>query len=469
MKKKLTSSLTAKLFLLTSAVLIVCCFATYLFIVWAVPNTYENKPDLEGAELAASQLAQEFDLIPIEQYAIQAEALQAIANDNLEGDLDIHIFDGSGAEVSLHDISELTGKSISDYPTNKRTREHNIHFADRDETYSMAYVDSSKAVNQALDALQAVLPYLVIMVLAVSLLTAFVYSKIVTAPAKEISRVSRKMAALDFDAHAKTSRTDELGEVSNNLNALSQKLSSTLGELESANVKLAEDFQREKQMEHQRSELFASLSHELKTPITIAKGQLQGMIAGVGRYKDRDAYLVQSLDAMTRLEQMVQELLIISRTDSPDYTCHRVPLDLSELIHRCLIAQEDMFILKDISLSCDMADSIDFCGDRQLLERAFTNIIVNALTYSPSGNSLKVTMTQSETGIRCRFENTGVHIEVDDLEHLLEPFYRAEQSRNRETGGSGLGLYIVKQVMDLHGAHCHIENTERGVAATVEL
>ncbi len=114
--------------------------------------------------------------------------------------------------------------------------------------------------------------------------------------------------------------------------------------MQEANQKLQADFDMERQLERQRAEFFSAASHELKTPITIIKGQLQGMLYQVGRYKDRETYLAKSLENTDTLGKMVQELLTISRFDTPGYTCKKSNLNLSNLINDRLAAFEDLFM-----------------------------------------------------------------------------------------------------------------------------
>lgn len=469
MIKKLKSSLTAKIFIITALLLTICCIATYSFIVWMVPKTYPNQVDLTQAELLAYEAVQEFRQTKMEYFPFLAESLQGAADVHYNGDVELHIFDSNGHEIALYDLSEQTGKTISDYPPEKRTQEYGFSFSDDSGTYRLVYVDNSQAVNQAIEALDNVFPYLLITVLCISLLTSFAYSRYITAPIKKINCAARKMVAMDFDVKSKTRRTDELGEVSGSLNLLSEKLSASLNELEQANSKLVEDYNREKQMEKQRTELFSSVSHELKTPITIVKGQLQGMLGGVGRYKDRDTYLVQSLEAVTRLEMMVQELLTVSRMEAPDYTCNRESFDLAALIKQCLTEQEDLIIRNEIEMVSDLPKSLIYVGDAQLLKRAFSNLIGNALTYSPQKSTIVLSLSAEDTGAKFSIENTGVHIDDADLIRIFEAFYRTDQSRNRQTGGSGLGLYIVKKVMALHNAEYDMQNSQEGVVFTAKL
>ena len=106
-------------------------------------------------------------------------------------------------------------------------------------------------------------------------------------------------------------------------------------------------------------------------------------------------------------------------------------------------------------------------GDMGLLQKVVDNLLGNAATYSPPGNSVRVNLRQVEEKVYLTIENTGVHIPEDDISKLFEPFYRVEQSRNRQTGGSGLGLYIVKTIINLHNAEVSVQNTDDGVSIKV--
>ncbi|WIV13757.1 HAMP domain-containing sensor histidine kinase [Proteiniborus sp. MB09-C3] len=464
MIKKYKSSLTTKIFLLTMLLLTICCIATYAFIAWLIPKTYPNQVDLEAVKSFADNITEELKHVDYDDIMVIAMDIEKTAQDRYGDGVELHIFDKSGLEVFGNGSLK---KDIKDYYAIQRTREYRFTFADNTEEFTFFFADGSQAVNYAVEAVNRIFPYLIVMVLVISIFAAFVYSRYITYPIVKISKASKKMIALDFDLNYKTSRTDELGTVYHNLSALAEKLSFTLKELEKTNAQLSDDINRERQLEQQRTELFSAISHELKTPITIVKGQLQGMISGIGRYKDRDTYLIQSLQALNGLETMVQELLIISRMEAPEYVCSRKPFDLALLVKQCLIAQEDAFIQNEMQLNTDLPDNVIYNGDIQLLKRVFDNLIINALKYSPAGNRVSVSMTTRDESIYFSIENTGTHIAEEDLSRIFEAFYRPDHSRSRQTGGSGLGLYIVKRVLDMHEAKYGMENSKDGVIFTI--
>lgn len=349
------------------------------------------------------------------------------------------------------------------------TTRYRFCFANSDVEYTVFIAKNTEKESQITEALQKAIPVLSVVILAVSIVTSFFYTVYMTTHIKRISKISKQMAALNFSGLCDVRRTDEIGVLSGSLNELSRKLSSALSELQSANEQLQADIDKERELERQRIDFFSAASHELKTPITIIKGQLQGMLYQVGRYKDRDTYLAESLAATDTLEKMVQELLTLSRLDTPGYVCKKSEFDFSNLINECLSACEDLFMQRELTVESFISPDVSVSGDIRLLQKVLDNLLGNAAAYSPAGNRISVKLWQIDDKAKLTIENTGVHIPDGDIPKLFEAFYRVDQSRNRQTGGTGLGLYIVKTILDLHGAEIKIENTRQGVMVSVQL
>ena len=466
MIRKIRSKLSVKVFFITLQLVAACCSVTYLCIARFAPYVYSH--ELAEAEELAELFATELSNIPQDEVPFFLPNYDDMLADRFDGEFIIRIFNSSGEEVTLPHLDTITGRKVEDFKSGDLSKPYAVSLLDGGEEYSLLIAKNAGKESQVVEALQKSLPILGIVVLVVSIIAAFFYSWYMTAPIKKVSRLSKQMADMDFSGLCSTTRTDEIGVLSISLNTLSQKLGAALSDLQEANQKLQADIDMERQLERQRVEFFSAASHELKTPITIIKGQLQGMLYQVGRYKDRETYLAQSLEVTDNLEKMVQELLTISRLDTPGYAFNPSHIHLDELIQNRLTANEDLFMQRELTVEKDISPEVCISGDLQLLQKAVDNLLGNAAAYSPAGERITVKVWQAAEKAHLTIENTGVHIPDGDISKLFEAFYRVEQSRNRQTGGTGLGLYIVKTILDLHGAAIKIENTAQGVKVSVQ-
>ena len=316
-----------------------------------------------------------------------------------------------------------------------------------------------KAVNQAAEAMKQILPFLTLAILGASVLSAFFYAGLITKPIVTISAIAARIAGQDFDARWTDQRSDEIGRLGESLNALSDNLSGALTRLQEANAALRQDVERERETERQRSAFFSAASHELKTPVTILKGQLSGMLAQIGVYRDREKYLARALEVTGRMESLIQEILTISRIQSGSFSLEAGEIDLGALLHRQLEMDRELLEQKRLSLEQRIALPTMVRGHPGLLANAMDNLLMNAILYSPPGACVRVTLE----GRRLTIENTGVYIPLQALPQLFTPFYRVEPSRNRQSGGSGLGLYLVGSILSLHRASYQIQNIRDGV------
>jgi two-component system sensor histidine kinase VanS len=262
-------------------------------------------------------------------------------------------------------------------------------------------------------------------------------------------------------------RSDEIGVLAESLNTLAQNLDTALRDLKSANNKLQEDIERERKQEKKRRDFFAAVSHELKTPITIIKGELEGMIQNIGIYKNRDQYLRHSLKTAMTMEKLVQEILSVTKMEVDGFTLDLKEVDLSRLVDTCCRQIAGIAEDKSIKVDTSIEKNVMIHADKKLLSKAFSNVMNNAVFHSPVGALIQMKLSELKKTIILSVENSGVHIGQDDMDQLFTPFYRTDKSHNRQSGGSGLGLYITKTILDLHKAMYKIENTENGVKFTI--
>lgn len=440
-------------------------FLVYIILAWYTPKTYSNTLNVtldEQTKMFISEISQ----MPIEEAgAIFDNFLDYQNVDRME------LFEDKGNRVNLPTersddndvVIETTAWENEDYDAPIISNSYTFSFLDKSTNYTLVVYGAAGQVAELQRAFKKVFPLIAFIVFCVSLVTAWIFSHLITKPVLKISRISKEMSELQFEWQLDEQRTDELGTLAKNLNYLSQKLNVTLNDLQVANRKLQLDIEHEKALEQARTNFFSAASHELKTPITIIKGQLEGMLLGIGVYKDRDKYLTRALEIANTLETMVQEILTISRMETVGDDFKKGHLDCVKIIKAYLNETEDLIAEKDLQIHLDILPSAFISGNKMLIEKVFSNLIGNAFKYSPQKADIWISILLQHEQIVFSVENTGVHIPENSIPRLFDAFYRVDQSRNRKTGGSGLGLYIVQEILHQYGSECTVCNTQSGV------
>ncbi len=338
-----------------------------------------------------------------------------------------------------------------------------IHFLNDQNNYTLLISSPVQPIDEASEVILLLLPYMLGFILIISLVGAFIYSKLIAKPLLNLNMMAKRLSGLDFSTQGTRHSNDEIGELTNSLNEMAINLQRTMDELRHANAQLKDDIQKEREMEAKRREFVATISHELKTPITAVSGQLEGMIHQIGAYKDRDKYLKQSYQIMKDMEQLVQELLTLSKLDSAHLEPKFEEVNFSELIEESMEAYSYIVSTQQIKLKQSLEPNLLIWADQALLRKALSNILGNAFHYATEAKQVEVSLTREGSEWCLSVHNSGAQIDEVHFKHLFEPFYRIEKSRSRKTGGSGLGLFIVKKILDLHQFKYEISNTDRGV------
>lgn len=496
LRRKISESLTARIFLITAWVLLGAGGVTFGLVALAAPVTYttvinddltRQVDDLLG-DLARSSFE---DCGPLLDAFIRTTGASAallgpdgeiaatgslLAAQSLREDDPTMV--GAASECIVTSVDDTaavaweTGTAEAKDMVSVTMSEQDamlvdVRFADQQELYSLCVTPRIEAENVAVRALIQMAPWLLLTLLAFSLLCALVYSRYITRPIVRLSGIAGKMAELDFTWECGEERRDEIGKLGRSLDEMSRRLSTALRELENANHALRGEVEQERELDRQRMAFFSAASHELKTPVTILKGQLSGTLEGVDVYRDRDKYLLRSLQVTGRMENLISEMLEISRMETGTAAIRREPVTLSGLLERQLALDAELLEQRGQRLASTLTPGVLVGGDASLLGKAVENLLSNASLYSPQGAEIRVWCGREEEHPALTIENTGVHISQEALPHLFEAFYREEGSRNRDTGGSGLGLYLARMILERHGAVCTLENTEAGVRATV--
>ncbi|MFL0405398.1 sensor histidine kinase [Bacillus nitratireducens] len=341
----------------------------------------------------------------------------------------------------------------------------------QDVNLTLVVFATFQPIDEASQVLVRFLPYISIIVLVIGLGSAYFYSRFITKPLIYINEGAQKMANLDFSEKIEVRSMDELGELSNSLNDMSINLQQAIFDLQKANQQLKSDIEKEREIETKRREFFAIVAHELKTPLTVMKGYLEGMIYNIGPYQNRDQYLKKNHQIIGSMEQLVREILSTSKLEQHTFKPQVEEVNLSKLIGTITKDLEFFASQKDIQIIKEVDSDIFVYTDCVLLEKACKNIIHNAIMYSPLNEKVYIKLSQKskQNYIEMQVLNTGVEIKEENIQHIFEPFYRIEKSRNRNTGGSGLGLYIVKQIFESLSITYSMNNTKQGVQFLVTI
>jgi len=293
------------------------------------------------------------------------------------------------------------------------------------------------SINQAKFVTQAVvkaLPFSLGCSLLISVLCSLLFSKVITDPMKKISETTERMMKLDRTASCHVHSKDEVGTLAQNVNDLYTNLLSTIENLEQEKEHVSE-------MERAKVDFLRAASHELKTPVTALNATLENMILGVGKYQDYATYLPECKEMVEQLSGMIHEILETSKLNTaiePPKT-----VDVPDLLAELCEPYQLIAAAHQISFSLDLPEHFPATLSVGPFSKAVSNVLANAVTYTEAGKSVSVYMDRCSLVI----ENECNPIPDSEISRLFEPFYRPDFSRSRDSGGNGLGLYIVDTLL----------------------
>lgn len=454
MKKKISESIRAKTFLSMLALLAGCCIIIYAVVVIFLPKNYHS-------ELKSQVTADFYRLAEtLEKDGWEASS-GSLMEFSMRNNASVQIIDGSGESVFTVNFANGDEGNV---PSSSPALSCSASFLQDGQIFQLFAGVSLTAVTQSYEILVKLIPFIASIILFISVIGALVCSRYYSRPLVHICSVARRMTRLDMTWKCDVRRKDEIGVLAASLNEMSGRLSDALNSLQEANEKLQQDIENEREQEKRRIDFFTSVSHELKTPVAVIKGELEGMICQVGEYKNRDIYLRHCLKTVNDMEKIVKEILMAARMGGSDFRLSRSRINISRMLQKSCRAAKGRMEDKHIKLRLAVEPDFYYEGDEGLLEKVFSNVLGNAAAYSPEGSLITVSLQDGVFAV----ENTGVHIGEEDLKQIFTPFYRVDKSRSRNSGGSGLGLYITKTILARHEIPCSMENTQEGVCFTAD-
>ena len=295
----------------------------------------------------------------------------------------------------------------------------------------------------------------------------YLYSRQFTKPIEDMAKAANQMSHLDFDVKVPTGSDDELGRLGASINELSSKLEFTISELKIANNELQKDIEQKVQIDEMRKEFLSHVSHELKTPIALIQGYSEGLKDNIlDDEESKEFYCDVIADEAKKMNRMVQKLLTLNQIEFGNDEPEMERFDINELIASVADANAIRAGQKNMSIVFDNRNEHNFVwADEYKTEEVLTNYISNALNHCDGKRAIEVRTEKSENGgtITVTVYNSGKNIADEDLERIWEKFYKTDKARTREYGGNGIGLSIVKAIMDSMGQEYGVRNVSDGV------
>ena len=325
-----------------------------------------------------------------------------------------------------------------------------------------------ESIREAVLISNRFLMYVGLIAAAIGAVLVYLITKYVTKPVNELSRLSERMSRLDFEAKYQSSghAATEIETLGNSMNTLSDRLNQAIGELRLANDQLQKDIEEKVKIDEMRKEFIADVSHELKTPIALIQGYAEGLSEGMAEDpENRDYYCSVIVDEARKMNTMVRQLLSLSALEFGEGSGEITAFSLPELI-RGVIAKSGIVLReKDLTVEFDCPEDIQVWADEFRIEEVVTNYLNNAINHAGGDRRISISIGESEDAdaVRVTVYNSGKHIPEEDLDKLWQKFYKVDKARTRAYGGSGIGLSIVKAVMDAHHRKYGAENCEGGV------
>ena len=300
---------------------------------------------------------------------------------------------------------------------------------------------------------------------------AIIYiSKTFSSPISELNNIAKKMANLDFShKYIVTDDNDEINELGESINLMSEKLEKTINQLRNTNIELERDIERKSKIDEMRKSFISDVSHELKTPIALIQGYSEGLLENVNTDpENRKFYAEVILDETNKMDKMVRQLIELTKLEYEKREFNNRSFNIVELEKEIVRTSQVMLEEKQTQVEFDTIDNISVFADDFYMSQIITNYLTNAIKHvrEVEGEKyIKITNTiiPEKSKVRVTIFNTGDNIEKENLSRVWNRFFKVDEARNREDGGSGIGLSIVRAIMNNYGNDYGVENKYNGV------
>ena len=306
--------------------------------------------------------------------------------------------------------------------------------------------------------------YVAVIGFIITVIITFLITKMITSPILQLAEISNKMGKLDFTARYDGKRSDEIQTLGQNMNYMSDRLKKAISKLQEANEVLKDDIKRKEAIDEMRKDFIANVSHELKTPIALIQGYAEGLNEGLCEDEESRKYYTEVImDESEKMNKMVKQLLTLSSLESGNSILHKENFNMTSLTEGVLSSISILIGEKNLEVDFDTSKDIFLYADEFKIEEVVTNYISNAIHHVNDNGTIKIDVSEDERNVYFSVYNTGNQIPEKDLANVWEKFFKVDKAHSRSYGGSGIGLSIVKAIVEAHGGAVKVVNKSDGV------
>ena len=349
---------------------------------------------------------------------------------------------------------------------NNRVKGYNLHLVGRINNGYVIVSSSIESVKQNAKTTTVILLLTSLITFLILILISYLISKLLGKKINEIKEVTDDITNLKFDKKIEVKTNDELADLFNNVNEMSSKLQKSIGDLEIANKKLKQDLIDKEKQENARKKLVANISHEFKTPLTIISGYSQLLKEEING-KENKENLELIISESERLSELVKEFLQLSKLESGGIELNKENINAKEIIEEEIKKLNVRISNKKAKVETEFIGEQVILADKKQYSKVVENLLTNAIKFCSKEKLIKVRTYTKDGYFYYEVFNTGNNIKESDLENIFNSYYKDKSERNKE--GTGLGLTIVKAIIDLHDGKCYVENKDNGVCFWVSI
>ena len=325
-------------------------------------------------------------------------------------------------------------------------------------------------IKESVDISNKFITYIGVVFVIIGAIVMFFIGSVFTKPILQLADIADKMTELDFDVRYEVKSDDEIGRLGTSMNILSERLEHTVSELKSANNELQRDIERKVQIDEMRQEFLSNVSHELKTPIALIQGYAEGLTDNViDDPEDRKFYCDVIMDEAQKMNRMVKRLLNLNQLEFGNEQPNMERFDIVEVIKSVAASSDILFKQKNVELVMYEPNPVYVWADEYLVEEVLTNYVSNAINHVAEPNRIEIFTKKKGDIVRVSVRNTGEPIPADEIDKIWVKFYKVDKARTREYGGNGIGLSIVKAIIERYEGRCGVDNKTDGVEFWFEL